>query len=66
MKIKKLTEEEIKELPYPDAARMIGGVFELSDNSPSEEQIKNFKKHWTESIRNSKMTFRTPIVEETK
>lgn len=63
MRIKRLTEEEIAKLPFPDTARAIGGVFELSDNNISQEDVDKLRESF-QSLSNTVKVFKTPIVEE--
>jgi len=63
MKLVKLTEEEIKKLPYPDTARAIGGVLVPKYNNMSDADIAQFKKMWHEHTKqNNGKEFKTPII----
>ena len=63
MKIHKLTEEEINELPFPDIARGLGGILVPDDYTLSNEQVKVIKKLWHDQTEGVDPTsFKTPIV----
>lgn len=61
MKIKKLTEEEIAKLPFPDTARALGGILYF-DSGLSQEDVDKLRKQFKESLANSTDVVRTPII----
>ena len=45
LKIRKLTEEEIQKLPYPETAKKIGGILEIH-NDLNEQEVEKLKESW--------------------
>lgn len=46
LKIKILTEEEIKILPYPETARIVGGIL-IMEETIDQTVIENLLREWT-------------------
>lgn len=63
LRLIKLTEEEIAELPYPETARKIGGILDIVDTPLSDELLKKIRKQFRESLSNAD-EYRTPIIED--
>jgi hypothetical protein len=53
VRVRKLTEEEIEKLPFPETARKIGGVLEIVDDIP-EKEIERFRELWYKLFKESK------------
>lgn len=56
----KLSEEQIKALPFPETARLIGGILVLKE-SPLENHlnVEEFRRLWNEQIKGS--NFKSPV-----
>lgn len=50
-----LTEEQIQKLPYPETARLIGGLLIIKEN-PLEHHlnVEEFRRVWNKMIKESK------------
>jgi hypothetical protein len=48
--IRRLTEKEIRGLPFPETARAIGGILVLEDRTITEEELAEIKKLFNRSI----------------
>ncbi len=55
MKVKliKLSEERINELPFPDTARKLGGILVLEEHALENHlNVEEFRRQWNETIAN--------------
>ena len=62
VKLIKMTEEEISKLPYPEMARVLGGI--LVGTCPLDDKLlKSLREDWLKHSE-SAQTYKTPIIEE--
>lgn len=63
--VKKLSEDEIAKLPFPDTARAIGGILVLEPETELMEHLMNveeFRRLWKQHMEESKTAiWHTPI-----
>lgn len=58
-----LTEEQINKLPFPETARLLGGLLVLEDDALANHlNVLEFRRQWNEMIAGSKEEFKTPII----
>lgn len=62
LRIIELPESQIKELPFPETARKIGGIMVLDEDSLENHfNMRKFIRLWNEQIA-GEAKFRTPVI----
>jgi hypothetical protein len=48
---KKLTEQEIQRLPFPETARLLGGILVIKDTSITQADIRKLRREFRKAVK---------------